>query len=139
MYVAGRFLLLLNFVYLKSSHEEHLSQQTYKFSSSAEYNTTLWAFCVWFITIKSKSTEKFFYIFWTFNCLFCLLCYLLLLFSSFSFFSLSFSALFSSRIRFLSTFSRSSSFFLCTSSFKPDSTSSSVRQTDFWLMPAFLF
>ena len=38
MYVAGRFLLLLNIVYLKSSHEEHLLQQTYKFSSSAEYN-----------------------------------------------------------------------------------------------------
>ena len=37
-YVAGRFLLLLNFVYLKSYHEEHLSQQTHKFSSSAEYS-----------------------------------------------------------------------------------------------------
>ena len=37
-YVAGRFLLLLNFVHLKSYHEEHLSQQTHKFSSSAEYN-----------------------------------------------------------------------------------------------------
>ena len=37
-YVAGRFLLLFNFVHLKSYHEEHLSQQTHKFSSSAEYS-----------------------------------------------------------------------------------------------------
>ena len=131
-YVAGRFLLFLNFVHLKSYHEEHL---THKFSSSAEYNRPHFGHSASdslpsrASPLRSSSTSSgpstaFFACFATSY----------FFFSSFSFFSLSFSSLFSSRIRFLSTFSRSSSFFLCTSSFKPDNTSSSFPTCSlFWL------